>query len=80
LQEFLCNFIVLGLTAEDLQSGRQCLYLVTPHACSLKARSGAQSSEIILAVRLDRHVGGRVRDARQAEAVIHLVVIQEGLI
>merc|ERR1719436_441658 len=38
------------------------------------------SSEVILAVSLDRHIRGRVSDAREAEAVVHLVVVQEGLV
>merc|ERR1712039_437896 len=38
------------------------------------------SSELILAMGLDRHIRGRVGDAREAEAVVHLVVVQEGLV
>eukprot|EP00414_Alexandrium_minutum_P007837 CAMPEP_0113831896 /NCGR_PEP_ID=MMETSP0328-20130328/7092_1 /TAXON_ID=39455 /ORGANISM="Alexandrium minutum" /LENGTH=75 /DNA_ID=CAMNT_0000800077 /DNA_START=42 /DNA_END=266 /DNA_ORIENTATION=+ /assembly_acc=CAM_ASM_000350 len=37
-------------------------------------------SEIVLAVSLDGHIRGRIRDAREAEALAHLVVVQEGLV
>merc|ERR1740121_378140 len=40
----------------------------------------ARGSELILAMRLDRHVGGRVGHASEAKAVARLVVIQEGLV
>merc|ERR1712061_746719 len=37
-------------------------------------------SELVLAVRLDGHIRGGVGDAREAEALARLVVVQEGLV
>merc|ERR1719356_1710000 len=37
-------------------------------------------SELILAMRLDGHVRGGVRDAGQAEAIARLVVVEESLV
>eukprot|EP00443_Scrippsiella_acuminata_P093739 CAMPEP_0115417014 /NCGR_PEP_ID=MMETSP0271-20121206/23907_1 /TAXON_ID=71861 /ORGANISM="Scrippsiella trochoidea, Strain CCMP3099" /LENGTH=146 /DNA_ID=CAMNT_0002841391 /DNA_START=139 /DNA_END=576 /DNA_ORIENTATION=+ len=37
-------------------------------------------SELVLAMRLDGHVRGGVRDAREAETLARLVVVQEGLV
>ena len=41
---------------------------------------GARLVEFFLHVRLDRAVRRRVRDAREHEAVTHLVVVQERLV
>ena len=38
------------------------------------------SEELLLLVRLDRAIGRRVSDAREDEALAHLVVIQEGTV
>ena len=38
------------------------------------------SEELLLLVRLDRHIGGRVSNASEDEALAHLVVIQEGTV
>merc|ERR1719188_822744 len=56
---------------------------MTPTGCTARpsAESGpVPSSELVLAVGLDGHVRGGVGDASQAEAIAHLVVVQEGLV
>merc|ERR1719325_61291 len=42
--------------------------------------TSSERSEFILAMRFDGHVGRGVRDARQAETLVHLIVVEEGLI
>merc|ERR1719201_190210 len=38
------------------------------------------ASDLLFAMRLDGHVARRVGHAREAEALLHLVVVQEGLV
>merc|ERR1712066_965707 len=66
---------------------RACLLVASVGKPAAKAicrtgniHSRADSSELILAMRLDCHIRGRVRHAREAEALVHLVIVQEGLV
>merc|ERR1719436_1497237 len=55
-------------------------YLSTGVSLHPERASPTQSSELVFAVRLDGHVGRRVRHAGKAETLLHLVVVQERLV
>merc|ERR1719436_1096939 len=55
------------------------MYMCLPTGAPTPRNSGS-SSELVLAMRLDGHIRRRICHASQAEAIAHLVIVQEGLV